>query len=378
MNKTIKRILTLALVAIMVAALAVPTMAADPAKITDGTVWFTKDFVIGTDVTAVPTQTFEFTLTGISGNSSADNKITNHTGVVNTNIVWGSSITSTGGSGTLNFGSSDSVGSGTVSKSFSINFSGLIGNGITEPGVYSYTLTEKSNTGDGITYSDKTFYIDVYVGYETNASTDNTLKILNVVVSETKGTGSGNSLTYGEDGKIDASENGGGSGRSGAVFTNTRTAYTLTVTKTVTGNQGDKNKHFTIHIELSNVSANTTYTIVPTCDDSLTPSNPTNITVTNGTGSTDVYLKNGESVTIKGLPYGTTYTVTETGAPTGYTVSISDNGTGSLTTGNGSVTVTNDKDGFVPTGILLTVAPFAVLMIVGAAGVTVILKRKHS
>lgn len=41
-----------------------------------------------------------------------------------------------------------------------------------------------------------------------------------------------------------------------------------------------------------------------------------------------------------------------------------------------NVTFTNTRGGVIPTGVIITVAPFAALMLVGIAGAAVILKKK--
>ncbi len=103
------------------------------------------------------------------------------------------------------------------------------------------------------------------------------------------------------------------------------------------------------------------------------------------------YIKHGQTITIKGLTAGTKYTITEypvTGE--GYTTSntvdaAASTGDGASATSTGSVTVanddavvfTNDRDGTVPTGILMDVAPYA--LIVAFAGIALLLllgKRK--
>ncbi len=81
-----------------------------------------------------------------------------------------------------------------------------------------------------------------------------------------------------------------------AAFTNTRNAEgSLTVSKTLAGNDVDKTKDFTFTITLNDTTVNGTYN---------------GVTFTNGVAT--ITLKDGESKTVEGLPNGAEYTVTET------------------------------------------------------------------
>ena len=119
----------------------------------------------------------------------------------------------------------------------------------------------------------------------------------------------------------------------------------LKVSNEVTGTQGDKSQYFKYTIELTAPDGAATADYAITGSDAAVPAtahndattNPTSVTLTGGTPTTvEVWLKDGQTVKIAGLPHGTTYKVTDQ----------------SLTTGT-KVTYTNTKDGTTPTGILL-------------------------
>ena len=101
-----------------------------------------------------------------------------------------------------------------------------------------------------------------------------------------------------------------------AEFTNTRNADgSLTISKTLEGNDVDTNKEFTFTVELSDKTINGTYS---------------DVEFTDGVGS--LTLKGGESRTIEGLPNRTEYKVTESdndgyecSAPDGITGVIDEN-----------------------------------------------------
>lgn len=86
------------------------------------------------------------------------------------------------------------------------------------------------------------------------------------------------------------------------TFTNDRGAGDLTVSKTVSGNLGDKNKAFTFTVALDDTSINGTYGDMTFID-----------------GVAEFTLKHGESATATGLPEGVKYTVVESDND-GYTV----------------------------------------------------------
>ena len=121
---------------------------------------------------------------------------------------------------------------------------------------------------------------------------------------------------------------------------------TLTVTKTVTGNEGDKNKDFTFTVTLKRpeitVDALATPIInaTPGTSAAPTPVTETYYGVTFINGVATFTLKHNESKTIKGIPADMTYTVTESDNA-GYTVTMSGN-TGTIKAGETSTAAFNN------------------------------------
>lgn len=149
----------------------------------------------------------------------------------------------------------------------------------------------------------------------------------------------------------------------------------LNVTKNVTGNLGDKTKAFNFTITLAGDTEHYTYAnkFVATVTDGVTTRNVDMVL-----GENSIALKNGETVSIANLPYGVTYAVDEADySNDGYTT------TGEVTTATAiaeaaaNVTVTNNKEGEVDTGVMLDSLPYIlVLAFVAVAGTALILKKR--
>lgn len=167
----------------------------------------------------------------------------------------------------------------------------------------------------------------------------------------------------------------------------------LEITKTVTGDAGDKTKEFDFSLTLTKAAteaaAVTEYTAVITRADNTTE----NVTVPAGAAYT-FKLKHGDNLSFKdSLPAGTRYTVTET-AVAGYTTSakVKENGRTETTIDNVTVAnklvgdhenyakYTNDKSVTPPTGIIINNLPFILLIgfAIGAFALFIVAKRRRS
>lgn len=241
------------------------------------------------------------------------------------------------------------------------------------PGIYRYVITEESTSIDGIsndTISTRT--LDVVIEYATGSETELIVKDY-VLYQGTK------------TDALDESEKDDG-------FTNTYATNNLTLKKVVTGNQGDRDKYFKFTVELSNATPGTKYTVnlsnadaSPTVDGEK-KTNPATLEVgSDGTVTAMYYLNHNQYIVIQGLTAGTNYKFTEEvytadGYKTTYviddgSVQVNENNTtGQQTMGNAghTVTFTNDKEGTVPTGILMETAPFILLGAVMIAGIVVL------
>ena len=170
--------------------------------------------------------------------------------------------------------------------------------------------------------------------------------------------------------------------------------------KEVTGNQGSKDKYFKFQLAISNAQANTTYSIdltsaeaSPTKTDATTYSSMTNPAsfTTNDTGDATItfYLKDGQYIKIPGLPEGYGYTLTETEEDYASSATISaangkggfaysDDVTGTNVSTDIKTGFTNDRKGIIPTGVIMTIAPFAIgICVFGAIIIFIICRRKR-
>ena len=393
MNKTIRRMMILALALMMCFAM-IPTAGAIHASTTGGATAAMIDVNLIMDRGApIPQPTFAYTLTADAVTNPAFplfNGILTGVKIGKQNALQNAttySLAFTQTSATAGL-PSDATGTTTdgkqyVTEQLSIDFSGVTT--FTEPGVYRYVLTETQPDSPFALYTGETGirYIDVYVEYANDAATD--LTIQGIVTS------TANNVTAGDP---NGGTNTADIQSKDTKINNEYTTYDLTLQKFVSGNQASQNQHFDFSVTVTNPAtpAGTaypnSYTVTKTClDNNVT--NPA--TITAGASAT-FHLKTGESIVISNLPAGATYTIVETSS--GYVTTAKVGGAAHTdddtnddtftvkdTTGiNADTTVvfTNARSGIIPTGVLLTIAPFAVLMIVGLIGVLVIMRKRHN
>ena len=270
----------------------------------------------------------------------------------------------------------------------------------TEPGVYRYIITE-SGTNQAITNdADLTRVLDVYVNDASTTDTDgNLIKKLTIA---------GYVLHSNENDEPDVAlgESFGSTGAYVATksqgFTNSYDTSDLTLRKQVTGNQASHDKYFEFTLNIQDARPNTKYDVVIDDADATSKANAATITANAGkTNATSIttddtgkatakfYLQHGQQVTVQGIANATKYAVTENtedykstantkdtpvvdtkadteAAPVDGTIVSTDLTTGFL----------NTRAGVIPTGVIMTVAPFAAVTLLGAVGMVTIKMRK--
>ena len=259
----------------------------------------------------------------------------------------------------------------------------------TEPGIYRYIVTE-SGTNQGVTNdADATRVVDVYVNDVSN-STGNKLTIESYVLHSNADDAPAVSL----------GENNGSAGSyvgtKSQGFTNSYDTSDLSIKKKVSGNQASRNKYFEFTVNIAKAVPGTVYKVDLSKADATTQSNaatiaanedktnPATLTVgKDGTVSQKFYLAHGQEIKIQGIAKDSAYTVTENAEDYKSTVAGVD---GYKDATNGTVASTdlktsylNTRDGVIPTGVIMAVAPFAAVTLLGGAGaVTMVMKKKKS
>ena len=315
-----------------------------------------------------------------------------------------------------------------------------------EPGVYRYYITEATGTAGMFYDVDATTpnlttngslkrTLDVYVE-DTEDASSMTLKVTGFVMYDgvvTAAPPAGEPATANSaitSTKTITVNTANGAEVPGATktdrYVNYYTSYSLTVGKVVTGNQGSRDKYFKLTLTLNSPVATTLTVDVSHADIQLPASdalnkatdssyagksNPQEIKLNAGEAKeTEFYLQHGQYIIVEGLIVGTTYELKEEAegytSTEGITAAVSVinwdgingndaladavNGTVKLLDADDSTTddgdlqtgFTNDKNGVIPTGVLVSATPVIIIAIVVVAGVVLFIvmsaKRKAS
>lgn len=241
-------------------------------------------------------------------------------------------------------------------------------NGFQTVGVYEYTITPNPGTSGGVTY-----HMNPIKLYVTVIQKDNNQLRIAAVHAEQHG-------SYGSEGKSND-------------INMTYSAGQLKVSKTVTGNMGERDKYFKVTVTLNGESGKTYpeagYTVTGGTKITDGTTDATTSTITIGEPK-DFYLKNDETIAIQNLPYGVTYTVAEadyTGNNGGYdaaayvysdTADGEADGSRKIDKAEETVTITNNKGIDVDTGIGLDSLPYIVMLAFVVIGLTVFFVKRRT
>ncbi len=160
----------------------------------------------------------------------------------------------------------------------------------------------------------------------------------------------------------------------------------LTVSKTVSGNMGDRSKPFTFALSFRDkedrpLADGTAFTV--TGDGGIDR-------IVLKDGAATVTLSHGQSLTVEGIPYGYDVRVAESDAGEGYATALSGSvtsntkDTGWMTAMNQELRVafTNRLEIAVPTGILMDIWPYLLIVLSGLGGITLLLacrrRKRHA
>ena len=249
------------------------------------------------------------------------------------------------------------------------------------PGIYHYTAQEVAGDYDGITY-DTTTYFDIYV-YVMVKDGENYVGYVVTTKANTPTAAGKAELAFMNDYGKDNDE-----------------THDVLIKKIVAGDQGDQNTgEFKFDVKVEGASGEF-YKVVIDYDSTVASGADKDQTIVLKSGTAqEVTLKHNGTIHIYGLSETDKYTVIEKNTTTqdndavvtsdGYTVTDTDNAEGSpdgTVTGTTSSdvqndtpthTITNTRSTTTPTGIVMNVAPYALLVVVAVAGCFVFLRKRN-
>lgn len=290
------------------------------------TVTITKNYELTNPGSVSPAETFAFTIERTAVSDAAE-------GVTVENMPLPEI-------GSVSYAQGDAGGAETKSKNITVTLPQY-----TSVGIYTYTVKETAGTTAGVTYYSKPITLKVTV-----IEADGKIRVA-AVHAEADG-----------EAKSDS-------------FPNTYSAGNLSFSKTVTGNLGDRSKYFKVTVTLTG-EAGKTYAASYEVTGGSDARNPATVSV--GTPAV-FWLRHGETITVKNLPYGVSYTVTEDnytadGYNTSYSYSDDDK---VITAGAESVGITNNKGATVDTGIGTNNIPYIAALVLAALGLVLLPLRKR-
>ena len=278
-------------------------------------------------------------------------------------------------------------------KTVSLDFTGVA---FPEPGIYRYNITMTSEGQQAMEYD-----------IQKSASATAKKRVLDVYVIDDAGVLKIDSYAFHElasdvpagalGGSADAAAEHERLADKSEGFVNLYATQDLTFGKEVTGNQGSKDKYFEFTLSLANAEKNAAYiadisaaetasgTTEATIPANRSKTNPTQFTTdASGAATVRYYLCDGQYVTVKGLPEGSSYDLAENKedyvSADGIATSIARGGEAHTDAVSGTIAsedirtgFTNTRNGIVPTGILFAAAPAAGTAALGLAGLSVIL-----
>lgn len=250
-------------------------------------------------------------------------------------------------------------------------------------GVYKYVVTESSVDNDDFKYDNNQLILYVHIKNDSAAATGLSVELVELVDPDGDKTDSNAPKAA----KIDGFTNEYGKDNS-----NNDKLHDIILNKVVTGDQADLNATFKFMVGVDSEYDNNTVLIIDTNGDGTYGNTVEGVAdevktlPADGTG-VEIELSNNVSAMICNLTDGSTYTVREVaGGRNGYVTTVDDehnftDSTNYTVTGNGSaddeITYTNTKTSVTPTGLAMDIAPYALLVVVAAAGCFVFLRKRN-
>lgn len=248
-------------------------------------------------------------------------------------------------------GSDETQGSGTISKNVTFDLNGL---NFTDAGVYKYTITTtvSGSTPDEFT---KAGDLSLYLFVENNSG----YHVTGVVVKNGEAAKTSAITNYY---MLDPTDPGDP----------TQKVADLTIRNSVEGTMGNHDEEFTYTFTIGNGKS---YKAVKADKDG----GKTALTLATGNTFT---LKDSESIVIYGIDKGQNVNIKEDGATMGYEVKVdsapySEAGYDVTMDSAKDVTFTNTRNSVAPTGLVMNVAPYVLLVLVAAGAGYVFLRKRE-
>ena len=358
LNKTLGRVATTLVAGAMLTALAMPAYATT--GVTGDGETAVSSFTITKHLTKeqktmTPNVSFSFTV------DEATNVEETHNGVPVSDGIDGG-VTVNDDNETADFAPGDTLNSATDltdTVTFDVNV-GLF----PLAGIYKYTITENDFTYDGITKD--TNVLDLYV-YIQNG--DNGLEVAYTELVDPDGGSEGKGL------KTDSFTNDYDS--NGAAL------HDLVVYKVVSGNAANMSESFTFKVKIKGETGEKYYVEIGTYKDGTFTAKPDKTSILSSGTDGEFTLGNGDAIKVYGLDGDDAYTVEELNDNTnGYTLKIDDTEdadgiTNGIISADKTIKYENAKNASTPTGIVMNVAPYVLLVVVAAAGCFVFLRKRR-
>lgn len=360
LKKTIRRLGALA----MVLAMAVSVFAVNASAAAVGNTELTIKKNVTTDGdTYAPATSFTFSVAPCTHTEDTEGKF--ETNVVYPGVAGGAYFAQ--GNGTITFAPDTSDATKDVYEGTTIisTNAGVF----TRPGIYHYTVTETKGSYEGISYDTAARDLYVYVVNDGNGK----LKVSNVVLAKKV-------IENNEEKTVKSEEWTNDYGKDND------TIHSVKLTKKVTGTQGDLNKKFNFTVKVEG-AVNEAYKVTykASADEAAVTtyvySDGSTVAAAKDNMVKTIAIANDGWIQIDGLSVGDKYTIKEVDySSDGYTTK--DNTVENLTTnvdklGDNAYVVENNKTPGSPTGVIMTIAPYALMVVLAGAFAVVFLTRRN-
>lgn len=357
LNKTLGRVATTLVAGAMLTALAMPAYAA---SVTGDGKTAVSSFTITKSLTKeqktmTPNVSFTFTV-----DEAKDVEETRNGVPVSDGVDGGVTVNSADGS-------ADFVPGDTLDNSTNLNdtvtFDVNVGL-FPLAGIYKYTITENDFTYDGITKD--TNVLDLYV-YIQNG--ENGLEVAYTELVDPDGDSEGGEL------KTDSFTNDYDS--AGTAL------HDLMVYKVVSGNAANMSEKFTFTVKVDGEAGEKYYVEIGKYENDTFTATPSSTQILTSDTAGEFTLGNGDAIKVYGLDSNDVYRVEELNDNTnGYSLKINetddpDGITSGTITSDSTIKYENAKNATTPTGIVMDIAPYVLLVVVAAAGCFVFLRKRR-